>query len=262
MGKPVNVEQNEQIYGALEISYRLVQFAHALSIDHDKKAGGGWAAGLEWPSYSWGMSHARQINRCILQYPHRRLIGVPAPDFRRSLVRRHHPGATQGGACRRTRGSADTHHAYRVSSHRCHPARRSSSGLVVALPTRHSSAAPAARLHTPVSSRDCTTLAGGPAFTVSKRLIRLGFRGRYLPGPRRISSSLDQSSFASRPLAPREPTAVPAPFVPFFPHPNPLSSGVLTNSCFSAHFQGCQALQALASSYSPHAFTGNYTLKL
>ena len=139
-----------------------MQFAHALSIDHDKKAGGGWAAGLEWPSYSWAMFHARQINRCILQYPHRRLIGVPAPDFRRSLVRRHHPGATQGGACRRTRGSADTHHAYRVSSHRCHPARRSSSGLVVALPTRHSSAAPAARLHTPVSSRDCTTLAGGP----------------------------------------------------------------------------------------------------
>lgn len=49
---------------------------------------------------------------------------------------------------------------------------------------------------------------------------------------------------------------------PFFPRSNPLSSGVLTNSCFSAHFQGCQALQALASSYSPHAFTGTYTLKL
>ena len=83
-----------------------------------------------------------------------------------------------------------------------------------ALPTRRSDAAPAARSHTPVSSRDCSTFAGGPAFTVSKRLIRLGFRGRYLPGPRRISLSLDQSSFASRSLAPHKPTAVPARLCP------------------------------------------------
>lgn len=156
------------------------------------------------------MARTRHVCRCILRYLHRRLIGVPAPDFRRSLVRRHRPGATQADAFSRTRGSANTHHAYRVSPLRCHPLRRSSSGLVVTLPTRRSDAAPAARSHTPVSSRDCSTFAGGPAFIVSKRLIRLGFLGRYLPGPRRISSSLDQSSFASRSLAPREPTAVPA----------------------------------------------------
>lgn len=64
-----------------------------------------------------------------------------------------------------------------------------------------------------------------------------------------------------------EQTTSPSPHVPFsgaspdFAPPNPLS-GVVLIMAFSCDFQEFQALKALASSYSPHALAGNYTLLL
>jgi hypothetical protein len=123
-------------------------------------------------------------------------------------------------------------------------------------------ASPAARSHTQVShSGFASVIADGPAFNVSERPIRLGFRGS-LP-PRTVAHfvfvrSVELVEQTTRPSR----TRVVFRRISCFHPQSPLRAGVIFHTTFSVHFQGCQALQALASSDSPHALTGIYTLLL
>lgn len=125
-----------------------------------------------------------------------------------------------------------------------------------------SSAAPAARPHTPVSSRDCSAITRGPAVDVSGRLIHHGFRGRLSPRTKEayfvFVRSVDVDEQTTRPSR----TVDYSGASPGFIASNPLRPRLLLGSRSSVHFQGCQPLQGLASSDSPHALAGIYTLML
>lgn len=104
-------------------------------------------------------------------------------------------------------------------------------------------------------SGTASTIAGGPAVNVSERPIRRRFRGSLPPRTQAhfvFVRSVELNEQTTRPSR----TVWCSGASPAFGVPqSPLRAGLLVHTSFSAHFQDCQALQALASSCSspcPH----------
>lgn len=109
--------------------------------------------------------------------------------------------------------------------------------------------------HSSLHSGTASTIAGGPAVNVSERPIRRRFRGSLPPRTQAhfvFVRSVELNEQTTRPSR----TVWCSGASPAFGVPqSPLRAGLLVHTSFSAHFQDCQALQALASSCSspcPH----------
>ena len=149
-----------------------------------------------------------------------------------------------------------------LSQHRCHPALHSSRASSRPFRLGYSIRCCAGRssAHSSVIPgllRDCSR----PGFHRERTSHELRFPGS-LP-PRTAAHfafvrSVDVDEQTTRPSR----TVDYSGASPDFIASNPLSTRLLIDSRLSVHFQGCQALQALASSDSPHALPGIYTLLL